>query len=207
MVKYVLYTYAAITKEYTEASLDMKKQTLFHCSFRTSNHKTFSLLQGTSTFLVFASPRAYSNKSLVQKRRDLESFMAALSVQRKPGTIWVCMSPFLTAICIITSKSSFSKFLWFPVLCQWWDLVCTMENMLILSCAALVPLPSSPWQMCWGISMCLLGGMLELSVTAGAHSCTASLQSGFSWCSLLGKAEPRGKHDHSGFDSQTGECL
>lgn len=97
------------------------------------------------------------------------------SVQRKPGTIWVCMSPFLTAICIITSKSSFSKFLSFPVLCQWWDLVCTMENMLILSCAALVPLPSSPWQMCWGISMCLLGGMLELSVTAGAHSCTASL--------------------------------
>lgn len=90
----------------------MKKQTLFNClftgRFRTSYHKTFSLLQWTSTFQVFARPREYNNKSLVWKRRDPESFMAPLSVQRKP--IRVCMSPLISAICIITSKSSFSGF-------------------------------------------------------------------------------------------------
>lgn len=90
----------------------MKKQTLFHClftgRFRTSYHKTFSLLQWISTFLVFANPRVYSNKSLVWKRRDPESFMAPLSMQRKP--IRVCMSPFISTICIISSKNSFSGF-------------------------------------------------------------------------------------------------
>lgn len=38
------------------------------------------------------------------------SFLAGLSVQRQPGTIWVCMSPFTVALCITISKSSFSFF-------------------------------------------------------------------------------------------------
>lgn len=37
----------------------------------------------------------------------------------------------------------------------------------MLPCAALVPLPSS-LHVCWGISLCLLVGVLELGVTAGA---------------------------------------
>lgn len=172
--------------------------------FRTSCHKTFSLSQWVSTSLVFANPRVYSNKSLVWKRRDPESFMAPLPMQRKP--IWVCMSPLISTICIITSKSSFSAFhgsLSFVsdgIQFVPWRMSCLCLVLLWCPCP---PLPGR----CWGISTCLLVGVLELRVTAGACSSTASLQSGFSWCSLLGKAEPRGKHDHSGFGSQTGECL
>lgn len=178
---------------------------LFMGHFRTSSHKTFSLQQGTSTFLMFASPRVYRVKSLVRKRRDLESFMAALSVQGKPGTIWVCMSPFITAIRIISSKSSFSGFRGSLVLCQWWDLVCTMEREhadCVLCCfgaPALLSLADVLRDLHVPLGWC---------VRARCHSwstqlhCFASVRlflvllSGESWT-----------HDHSGFGSQTGECL
>lgn len=144
--------------------------------FRTSNHKTFLLLQWTNTFLVFASPKVYSNKSLVWKSRDLERFMAALSMEKKPGTIWVCMSLFITAICIITSKSLFSGFrgsLSFvsggiqliPWRTCWLYLV-------LLWC----PCPPLPGRCVRDLHVLLV---LELAVIAGARSCSASLQSGF----------------------------
>lgn len=201
VVKYVLYIYAATTKKYTEASLDMKKQTLFSClftgHFRISNHKTFSLLLWTSTFVVFASPRVYGNKSLVWRRRDPESFMAALSVPRKLGTIWVRMSPFISAICILTSKSSFSAFpgsLCFVsggVQFVPWRKCC-----LVLLWCPCPPLPC----ICAEGSSCAswLVSQLELHSFSSARLFLVL---------LTGKGEPRGKHDHSGFDSQTGKCL
>lgn len=104
-------------------------------------------------------------------------------------------------MCILTSQSSFPGFC--GSLSQWWDSVCTMEKVLLVSYAALVSLPSSHWQMCWGISTCLLVGVLELEHAAPLLLFSQAFPGGPYW----GKVNLEVNMITVIFDSQTGKCL
>lgn len=123
----------------------MKKKTLFCCLFighsMTSNHETFSLLYLTSTFLMFAIPKCCSNNSLVQL------FGWSFSAKTTRNNLSVHESIHCSPMYYNQQELIFVFFL-FHIFCQWWDSLCTVENMLIGSCAALVPLPSSPSGRC-----------------------------------------------------------
>lgn len=161
-------------------------------------------------FWCLQAPNCVAITVWCKKGGNLESFLAGLSVQRKPGIIWVCMSPFIVAICIITRKSSSSGF------------CCSMS--FVSGGIQFVP-----WRTCWlylALLWCPCPPLPGADVIRDLYlhlgwcvraRCHSMEHPGIlllfvvrllpSWCSLLWKAETRGIYDHSVSGSQSGKCL